>query len=66
MDRHHEDKLTEWIAKHAAISVVQHDEPWSLEETLVRNGPPLPLNLSMSSHPFKSSLSEMRRALGRD
>ncbi|MFP7674277.1 GIY-YIG nuclease family protein [Marivita sp. S0852] len=48
MDRHHEDKLTEWIAKHAAISVVQHDEPWSLEEALVRNGPPLSLNLSMS------------------
>lgn len=66
MDRHHEDKLTEWIAKHAAISVVQHDEPWSLEEALVRNGPPLPLNLSMSRHPFRSTLSNLRRALGRN
>lgn len=66
MDRHHEDILTDWIVKHAAISVVQHDEPWSLEETLVRNGPPLPLNLSMSGHPFKSTLSDLRRALGRN
>jgi hypothetical protein len=66
MDRHHEDKLSEWIATHAAISVVQHDEPWSLEETLIRTGPPLPLNLSMSGHPFKSTLSDLRRALGRD
>lgn len=66
MDRHYEDKLTEWVAKHTAISVVQHDEPWSLEETLVRNGPPLPLNLSMSGHPFRSTLSDLRRALGRN
>jgi len=66
MDRHQEDKLSEWIATHAAISVVQHDEPWALEEALVRNGPPLPLNLSMSGHPFRSTLSDLRRALGRD
>ncbi|WP_125458971.1 GIY-YIG nuclease family protein [Oceanicella actignis] len=66
MDRHHEDSLSDWISKHAAISVAQHDEPWSLEETLVRNGPPLPLNLSMSRHPFKSTLSDLRRALGRN
>ncbi|NNU81059.1 hypothetical protein HMH01_11480 [Halovulum dunhuangense] len=65
MDRHHEDKLSEWIAKHAGISVAHHDVPWSLEETLIRNGPPLPLNLSMSEHPFKSTLSDMRRALAR-
>ena len=66
MDRHYEDRLSEWISKHAAISVVQHDEPWSLEEMLVRNGPPLPLNLSMSGHPFRSTLSDLRRALGRN
>ncbi len=66
MDRHQEDRLSEWIATHAAISVVQHDEPWSLEETLIRNGPALPLNLSMSGHPFKSTLSDLRGALGRN
>ena len=66
MDRHHEDKLSDWLSTHAAISVMQHDEPWSLEETLVRSGPPLPLNLSMSRHPFRSSLSALRRALGRN
>lgn len=66
MDRHHEDKLSGWIAKHSAISVVQHEQPWSLEATLVKDGPPLPLNLSMSAHPFKSTLSDLRRALGRN
>lgn len=66
MDQHHEDKLTDWIDKHAAISVMHHDEPWSIEETLIRNGPPLPLNLSMSGHPFRSMLTDLRRALGRN
>lgn len=65
MDRQDEDKLSEWIGKHAAISMVHHDDPGSLEEMLVRNGPPLPLNLSMSPHPFRSTLSDLRRALGR-
>lgn len=62
MDRHQEDKLSDWIDRHAAISVVQHLEPWEL----IRGGPPLPLNLSMSNHSFRSTLSDMRRALGRD
>ena len=66
MDRHHEARLSGWIAKHAAISVLQHDKPWSLEEALVRNGPSVPLNLSMSAHPFRSTLRDLRRALGRN
>lgn len=66
MDRHQEDKLSDWMDQHAAISVVQHEDPWALEEKLIRDGPPLPLNLSMSGHPFRSTLSDMRRALGRD
>lgn len=61
-----EENLTAWIEDHAGISVVHHDAPWQLEEALVRNGPPLPLNLSMSSHPFKPTLSALRKALGRD
>jgi len=65
MDRRDEDKLSEWIGEHAAISVAHHDEPRGLEELLVRKGPPLPLNLSRSGHPFRSTLSDLRRALGR-
>lgn len=65
MDRQHEGKLTAWIGRHAAVSLMQHDNPWSLEEKLIRSGPPLPLNLSMSNHPFKTTLSDLRRALGR-
>ncbi|MCE8548298.1 hypothetical protein KBY25_20995 [Ruegeria pomeroyi] len=66
MAKDHEENLTDWIEDHAGISVVHHDAPWQLEEALVRNGPPLPLNLSMSGHPFKSTLSAFRKALGRD
>ncbi|MBO9467385.1 hypothetical protein J7443_19250 [Tropicibacter sp. R15_0] len=66
MTKDHEEQLTTWIEEHAGISVVHHDAPWQLEEALVRNGPPLPLNLSMSGHPFKPTLSALRKALGRD
>ena len=66
MAKEHEEKLTAWIEDHAGISVVHYDEPWSLEEALVRNGPALPLNLSMSAHPFKPTLSALRCSLGRN
>jgi len=66
MDRRHEEKLSAWVDQHAAISITQDDEPWKLEEELVRQGPPLPLNIDMSDHPFKSTLKDMRRALGRN
>ena len=66
MAKEHEENLTTWVEYHAGISVVHHDAPWQLEEALVRNGPSLPLNLSMSGHPFKPALSALRKALGRD
>lgn len=65
MDRRHEERLSAWINQHAAISITQNDEPWTLEQELVRHGPPLPLNIDMSDHPFKLTLKDMRRALGR-
>lgn len=66
MAKGHEEILSTWLQEHAGISVVHHDTPWQLEEALVRNGPQLPLNLSMSDHPFKPTLSALRRSLGRD
>ena len=66
MDRCHEERLSAWINQLAAISITQNDEPWRLEEELVRQGPPLPLNIDMSDHPFKSTLKDMRRALGQN
>lgn len=61
-----EVKLTEWITTHAAVTFVHTDYPLGIEEALVRKGPPLPLNLSMSQHPFRKTLSALRRHLGRD
>lgn len=66
MDRCYEERLSAWINQHAAISITQNYEPWRLEEELVRQGPPLPLNIDMSDHPFKSTLKDLRRALGRN
>lgn len=65
MAKEHEAKLTLWIEDHAGLSMVNHDAPRELEAALVRNGPPLPLNLSMSTHPFKDTLSALRSSLGR-
>lgn len=66
MTKDHEERLTAWIEDHARISVVHRDTPWQLEEALVRSDPPLPLNLSMSGHPFKPTLSALRKTLGRN
>jgi hypothetical protein len=60
-----EDKLSTWLDQHAAISVVQHDDPLALERMLITAGPSLPLNLDGSSHPFRRTLSQLRRSLGR-
>lgn len=63
MSPQHEELLTTWLDEHAAISAIQHDDPWFVERALIEDGPPLPLNLSMSDHPFRKTLSELRRAL---
>jgi hypothetical protein len=65
MSKSDEDKLTTWLAQHAAISVAQHEDPRVLEQVLITAGPPLPLNLDGSSNPFRKTLSELRRSLGR-
>lgn len=60
-----EDKLSTWLDQHAAISIAQHDNPRTLERLLITAGSSLPLNLDRSSHPFRQTLSDMRRSLGR-
>ncbi|WP_395541036.1 GIY-YIG nuclease family protein [Neotabrizicola sp. sgz301269] len=65
MGRTHEELLTTWIDEHAAVSAIHHDNPWSIERALITCGPPLPLNLSMSRHSFSTTLSALRRSLGR-
>jgi hypothetical protein len=65
MAKSDEDKLSTWLGLHAAITVAQHDDPWSLERLLITSGPSLPLNLEGSTHPFRQTLSILRRSLGR-
>lgn len=66
MGKDDEARLSGWMAAHAAVTFIHSDDPWGLEEALVRTGPPLPLNLSMSQHPFRKSLSALRSQLGRE
>jgi hypothetical protein len=65
MEKSDEDKLSAWLNQHAAISIAQHDDPRALERMLIGAGPSLPLNLAGSSHPFRQTLSQLRRSLGR-
>lgn len=56
-----ERQLTEWLTEHARVSVALRTEPWVLEEELIAFLR-LPLNLDQNSHPFRPTLSAMRRA----
>ena len=56
-----EATLSGWMAEHARVTVVAHDEPWVLESRLIGELV-LPLNLDQSAHPFRPVLSAMRSA----
>lgn len=60
MAREHEDRLTQWMAEHAAVSFLVNPEPWSIEDELIATGPALPLNVKGSAHPFSQVLSQLR------
>lgn len=66
MNRDHEEVLSNWIGLHAAVSTMQHENPQNIERELIEAGPPFPVNLSMSGHPFRQRLSDLRRSLGRE
>jgi hypothetical protein len=58
-----EFRLTEWLAKHARITWTASATPWLLEEDLLRNGPPLALNIVGNKHAFVPELRVLRRQL---
>ena len=60
MSRDDEERLTHWMRSHAAISLLCHEQAWTIEEDLIANGPALPLNLKGSKHPFRQQLSVLR------
>ncbi|MDB4906275.1 MAG: hypothetical protein JWO05_1059 [Gemmatimonadetes bacterium] len=56
-----EATLTDWMARNARVTWVEHPEPWKLESELIESLI-LPLNLSENKrHPFHASLSATRR-----
>lgn len=57
-----EQWLDNWMADHAHVCWVQHDEPWILENELLKTYS-LPLNIQDNRHhPFSVTLCDMRRA----
>lgn len=56
-----EEILSQWIAENAFVTWVEYDEPWIVEDSLIRRLN-LPLNLSGNEdHPFHTTLSKIRR-----
>jgi hypothetical protein len=56
-----EEKLSAWMKDNAFVSWVVVDEPWKLEDQLIRTLS-LPLNLQDNGkHPFHPVLTEIRR-----
>lgn len=67
MSRENEAALSNWINQHAQIACFQYEAPWLLEDDLIARGPVLPLNLLKNRrNPFRTTLSDLRRALGRN
>lgn len=57
-----EAALTQWMADHALVSWITHDEPWKLERALFL-ALDLPLNLQHNSHNrFHRTLTDVRAA----
>ena len=56
-----EQVLSDWMAEHAFVSVVEHPRPWELEDRLIATLD-LPLNLEGNSrNAFHAALTEVRR-----
>ncbi len=54
-----EQRLDAWMADHAKVVWVATEEPWALEDHLIRSFS-LPLNLAGNMHPFCKTLSAIR------
>lgn len=65
MSQGDEERLSRWMHQHALVSVYECRAPWKIEEKIVKYGPPLPLNIGMSAHPFAKELKVYRQKLGR-
>ena len=61
MPRQHETTLTDWMAEHAAVTLLTDSAPWAIEDELISSGPQLPLNIKGSAHPFRAVLAGKRR-----
>ena len=58
-----EKRLTAWMSEHARVAWNEHPSPWEVEESLIKEGPRLPLNIQFSSDPFKPHIRYFRKNL---
>lgn len=56
-----EPKVSEWMARNAFVTWIVTDEPWKVEEEIIKSVS-LPLNLDQNrNHPFHAVLSAVRK-----
>jgi hypothetical protein len=58
-----ETRLSDWLASHGRVAWIADTAPWAYETELLKNGPPLALNIRGNNHAFVPALLDLRRKL---
>jgi hypothetical protein len=58
-----ETRLSNWLATHGRVAWIADAAPWAYETGLLKNGPPLALNILGNTHEFVSKLRTLREQL---
>jgi hypothetical protein len=58
-----EGMLSDWLAAHGRVAWITDATPWIYEDELLKNGPPLALNIRGNKHPFVAQLLALRQQL---
>lgn len=58
-----ETRLSGWLASNGRVAWITNDTPWVYETELLKNGPPLALNIKGNDHIFVKKLLSLRKSL---
>jgi hypothetical protein len=58
-----ETRLSDWIAANGRVAWITNDTPWVYETELLKDGPPLALNIKGNDHIFVQKLLALRKRL---
>jgi hypothetical protein len=60
LPKQEEKRLSDWLATHGRVAWIRNATPWVHEETLLRHGPRLALNIRGNTHEFVPELVALR------